>query len=340
MADKEKINYDFSDKTIKRRRSFPKKRAILLAILILLQALCVFGIFTYEPSAPSPQDVIDKYKIFVTPRDDGSLDIEYNLKWTPLDPDEPLTFIYIGMANPDYSIIDYSDNIAEARRYDDSDGEHHIDLHLTREYYKDDTLEISLTINQRYMLFENDEGCFFEFVPSWFNATPITYYKFCWKELGGEISTNADKTEDGWHIWEGSMDPGSYRMLRVGYESFDAPKVDHKPFNSDSVRNNLVAENKAGFVIVMVMIIIFLFVFEIFCFDTIVSYHRGRGFIYGYGHPMYIYGRRNRHYIDAEKKHNASQAAHFSSGHGGSGGHGGSCACACACACAVCGGGS
>ena len=134
MADKEKINYDFTDKTIKKRRTFPKSRAIVLTILILLQALCVFGIFAFEPPVPSPQDVIDKYEIFVTPNEDGSLDIEYNLKWTPLDPDEPLTFIYIGMANPNYNIIDYSGNISEAKRYDDADGEHHIDLYLTRDY--------------------------------------------------------------------------------------------------------------------------------------------------------------------------------------------------------------
>ena len=222
MADKEKINYDFTDKTIKKRRTFPKSRAIILTILILLQALCVFGIFAFEPPVPSPQDVIDKYEVFVTPNEDGSLDIEYNLKWTPLDPDEPLTFIYIGMANPNYSIIDYSGNISEAKRYDDADGEHHIDLYLTRDYYKGDTLEISLKINQRDMLFEKNGSCFFEFVPSWFNATPITSYKFCWKELEGENSTNADRSEDGWHIWEGSMTPGRYRMLRVSYDSFDA----------------------------------------------------------------------------------------------------------------------
>ena len=97
MAKLKDKDYDFSAEAVKRRRTLPKGRIIALTVLVILQILCVVFIFLYEPS---PKDVIENYEIYVTPKDDGTLDIEYKLLWTPLDPDEPLTFVYLGVANP------------------------------------------------------------------------------------------------------------------------------------------------------------------------------------------------------------------------------------------------
>ena len=57
MDKKNDVKYDFSDKTIKRRRTFPKGKVILLTVLVILQVLCVLGIVLYRTK---PQDIIDK----------------------------------------------------------------------------------------------------------------------------------------------------------------------------------------------------------------------------------------------------------------------------------------
>ena len=299
MAEQNDVKYDFSEQTIKKRRSLPKGRIVLIVLMVALQVLCVLGIIFYRPS---PQDVIDSYRVYVTPKDDGSLDVQYMFTWTPLDADEPLTFVYVGMANPDFTVIEHSDNITEVEKYDDYEGECHVDLYLDKNYYKGETLEFSFTVNQRSMLCERYGEYMYEFVPCWFNSTPISSYTFYWKQLPGERESNAETVKDGWHVWHGSMEPGEYRMMRIGYEPFDAPTVEYEPFYEGSVHNDLESE-RIPVIMILVIFIIVLFVFQVFCFDTVVSYHRGRGFIYGYGHPMYVYGRPNRHYRRAQEKY-------------------------------------
>ena len=261
MDKKIDVEYDFSDKTIKRRRTLPKGKIILLTILIILQVLCVLGIVLYRPK---PQDIIDKYEIYVTPQDDGSLDIEYRLTWTPLDESEPLTFVYLGIANPDYTVLGHSTNITRVECYDDSDGECHVDLHFGKKLYKNDTIEFSVTINQKNMLCERDGEYFYEFVPGWFNSTPISSYTFHWKNDGSIKSSNSDYSVNGWQVWSGSMDAGEYRMMRASYSELDAPTVEYKPFYDGGVHNDLHSE-RVGFIVVFVVLIIVLFIFEIFC---------------------------------------------------------------------------
>ena len=125
MARKTIVDYDFSKEEIKKRRKFPKLRAIALGCLIAFQLLCVFIAFTYEPK---PDDKIDCYEIYVVPKDDGTLDIEYKIRWTPLKVGEPLTWVYIGVPNPVYTILEYSDNIKSIDRYVDENDMCHMDI--------------------------------------------------------------------------------------------------------------------------------------------------------------------------------------------------------------------
>lgn len=325
MAEDKDVKYDFSEETIKRKRKFPVARTVLLVILILLQiglaALMVF----YEPK---PQDEIAKYRVYVTPKSDGTLDIEYRILWTPLDEDEPLTFIYVGVPNHNCTVTGYSDNVSYVEEYYQG-GQCHVDLILDREYYAGETLEIALNINQGSMLCRRGDQYFYELVPCWFNATPVSSYTFFWRKTEGDISTNSDSESEDWYIWNGSMEPGDYRLMRVDREPSDAKTTYYGPFDDSDVYNELHSD-RIGIIILLAVGILVLFIFEVFLVDTVISYYRGRGFISGYGHPMYTYGRANRFYIIAHNQHSVDNAAIHSNGVGGHGG----CACACACACA------
>ena len=105
--------YDFTSETVEKKRKFPLVNTIILILLVLAQAACVLAIVIYDPK---PQDIIEDYTIYVTPLDNGSLNIEYRFRWTALDTSEDLTWVEIGMPNEYFSVLgDFSDNISGAK---------------------------------------------------------------------------------------------------------------------------------------------------------------------------------------------------------------------------------
>lgn len=319
---KKKSIYDFSEEAIKKRRTFPTPRLILLIALIIVQVFFVLFMIFYEPT---PQDKIEKYEIFVTPKDDGTLDIEYKIRWMPLDTSEPLSWVYIGVPNPEYTVLEYSSNIKSIEKYYDDYDMCHMDIEFKNNYVANQVFNFSVKINQRYMLCEDNGNKFYELVPCWFNSINVENYSFNWYDNGKISSSNSATKNGNWLNWSGSMEAGEYRLLRVNYSEFNAPTVRYQSFDDSGVGNSL-EDDKWTAVFFGILIISFCFIVELFIIDCFVSYHRGRGFFRGYGHHMYIYGRSNPKYKEAEVRHNAS--------HGGRGHGGGGCACACACACA------
>lgn len=305
----------YSEEEILKRRTFPKKNTIWLCVCVILQAILVLVAVFYQPK---PQDKIEDYRVTVTPLTDGSLDIEYYLKWIPLDTSEPLTWIEIGTANEQFSIDrSYNSPNIHTITKQNEDGFTGVRIDFDRAYSAGDVLEITFKINQRRILCRDDEGYFHEFVPGWFNATPVEHYEFRWKSSGSE----------GDHVWQGEMACGEYVMLNVHYtdpHEFDGQStVDYEPFDDEGVYDELW-ETKFGVVMTMIFFIVMLLVAEVYIVDSYVSYHRGRGFICGYGHHVHVYGRVNPRYSRARAAHQATSSH--------SGGRG--CACACACACA------
>lgn len=314
--------YDFDSDTVEKKRKFPIANTILLVILVVVQLACVLGMILYNPK---PQDVIEDYTIYVTPLENGSLNIEYRFKWTALDEDEELTWVEIGMANEYFTILDgFSDNIRTIDRYTDDEGYCYAQIYFKRAYVAGETLDFSFKVNQREMLASKKGDLFYELVPGWFNYAEVKHYSFNFRKYGDIDSFNGDSQTSEWLTWEGSLSYGDYVRMRVDYNSFDAPTVDHYKFNGDGAFDGL-AEDKLAIVFLLGFVIIAALIGELVIVDSYVSYARGRGFLHGYGHPMHVYGYSNPRYVGAYRAHNASRG-------GGGGGRG--CACACACACA------
>lgn len=315
----------YSPETIMEKRKFPKGYTILLVILIVVQLLLIVGGIFYKAS---PQDRIDSYEVYVTPLSDGTLDIKYKIKWTALDTSEPLTWIDIGMANPNFVIYGgYTKNIDRIIEHIDIDGYCSARIYLKDSYIGGESLYFEFEINQSNMLYESNGAYAYEFVPSWFNEIPVTSYAFYWLDSNNVIGANADSFNGIWHKWEGSLEPGDYRLLKVNYSEFNAPTVYYREFD-DRGAFNALAEDKYGVWALIAIFLIVTIVFEVYIIDAYVSYNRGRGFLTGYGHSVHTYGYTNPRYIAA---HRANTSSHHS-GRGGRGG--GGCACACACACA------
>ena len=182
------------------------------------------------------------------------------------------------------------------------------------------------------MLCQDLDSYFYEFVPCWFNSTPVENYEFKWKKTDYIDEADGAKMKNSCYVWSGSLDCGEYEILQVSYD-LDAFKdveiVEYEPFYTDGAYNQL-EENQTGNRVLYCFGIIILLCVEIYLLDSHVSYRRGRGFLAGYGHPIHTYGYHNPRYIKAYNRAHTST----STGRGGGGFHGGGCACACACACA------
>ncbi len=318
----------FSEEYIKTHRKFPVKNTVIIVFCIIAQIGLVFFAATTEPK---PIDVIEKYTVTVEPLGNGTLDIEYSVLWKALDATEDLTWVQIGLPNENCSVYknSLSENIMDYS-YLDEEGYTGIRLDFIKGYGYGETVEFSFRVNQRNMLCKDEESCFYEFVPNWFNSIPVEFYKFRWKQTESCTGAVGAKVEDGYYIWSGSLDCGEYKSMFVSYEpdAFgNAETVEYIPFSSDGAYNALEEERIFNIVLCVIIIIVLLGV-EIYLLDSHVSYHRGRGFLRGYGHPIHIYGGQNPIYV---REYNRAKSY---TGHGSGGYRGGGCACACACACA------
>lgn len=327
MAEKKVHNDPYSEENIKKKRKFPKSNTALLVILAILQVLLILFAIFFQPK---PQDVISDYVITVSPDEDGGLIMEYSFVWTALDTDEPLTWVEIGVANPHLTYYEdlLSSNIKRISLTEDGDYVA-LRLDLDRAYRGGEILRFSFTVKQYDVLCKDESGYFYEFIPGWFNATPVNHYTFRWAADKGVMSTNSHTKAGSYYVWEGEMPCGTYVNMNVRYHStsFDnVYTVEYEPFDDSGVANDL-REDKIGMVALMVLLILLIGLAQMYLVDSFVSYSRGRGFLRGYGHHVHVYGYSNPHYVSARNLHNASS--------GGRGGFsGGGCACACACACA------
>lgn len=321
---------DYSAKTIENRRKFPIRNTAIIAICVVAQVFLAYFAITAKSE---PQDIIEKYNVTVEPLEDGSLDIEYSFLWKAIDETEELTWVDIGMANSMFTV--YEDSISgNIKAYTEiyEDGYTGVRLDFKRGYKGGENIQFSFKVNQKYMLCKDLDSYFYEFVPCWFNSTPVENYEFRWKKSDSSFGADGAEQKNNIYIWSGAFDCGEYEVMQVSYDltTFtDAETVEYEPFMANGAYNQL-AEDRIVKIVVFCIGIIILLVVEIYLLDSHVSYRRGRGFLVGYGHPIHTYGYQNPRYIKAYNRAHAST----STGRGGGGFRGGGCACACACACA------
>lgn len=320
---KDKNNY--TEEYVRKHRTFPVGNTVLLVLLVAVQVCLVIFAVRYSPQ---PQDIIRDYTVTVEPREDGSLDIEYRFHWEAVDTSEELTWVEIGMANPNYTVYpsSVSPNVSSHPPISE-DGYVALRLDFNSVYKGGDTLGFGFKVNQKQMLCQSGDGYLYEFVPGWFNSTPVENYEFRWKASEDTVSAAGAELRDGYYVWSGSFGCGEFTQMAVRYSS-DAfagqATVERTPFDSSGAYNEL--EEEKGVVCMMVcLVVIVLLIFEVYIVDSYVSYNRGRGFLSGYGHRVHTYGRLNPHYRRAHAHHTSQNSR---------GGFGGGCACACACACA------
>ena len=211
---------DYTPETIRRKRKLPKAQIYLMCILVVLELSAVAAMILFKPT---PKDMIRQYDVTVEPCSDGTLNIHYDITWTALDEEEPLTWVEVGMPNPQYTLVESSVPNNSSNTDEDGDRCTHC-FYFDDAYSSGETVQFSFTINARDMLALSNEGYFYEFVPGWFNEIAVESYTFKWKLSDHVLSHNAPAIEAGYAVWKGSLSYGGYVPMQIRYDdsAFDS----------------------------------------------------------------------------------------------------------------------
>ena len=272
---------------------------VALTIVILMQT----GITSY---AAGNLDEIEDYTITVNVREDGTLDIKYEVVWKVLSDkkgSEPVTWVKVGIPNSHVDTVEaITDNIKEAKYY--SSGGDFVRVDFTKEYHEGETFDFAFTIHQTHMYMLEDDSIKYGFTAGWFEDIVVDKITIRWNKIWVAESTASDISEDGKYlVWSGENLPeGEHFSTSVRY-----PKDTFATDENQQYEERSSGKLSAGWIIVIIIIAVVVIGFLVIIIDD--DYGGGSGF--GGGRGVFI-----------------SSCARSS------------CACAsCACACACAGGG-
>lgn len=291
-----------------------KKMKKLLFIIV-----CFFSFFLLSScDEDKTLDEIESYKITVDQRDDGTLDLRYEIKWLVLDDTEPLEWVKIGIPN-EYigDLINLSNDVLNAYLFDD-DGDF-IRCDLKEKAYKNDIVTFDFKFHLLRIYTFNDETISYDFTPGWFDDIEVKKLQVLWNKNNVKDS-NASSVIDDYLLWDKSLKKGEKINVKVLYDKALYP--------------NLIEtkDQKLGIIIAVASISIFVVLFIVIFIIVVIktknnSYEAYRGFS-GENfsrYPMWYYCT----FYNSGRSKNGKAINPPSSSHTSH-----SCACACACACA------
>ncbi len=166
--------------------------------------------------AAKPLDEIKNYVITVDMRQDGTMDIQYQLDWLVLDDmaEGPLTWVKIGIPNRHVDNIKaLTPNISNIGYM--GDGGSYVRIDLDRAYRAGETVSFGFSIHQSYM-YTLGGMCAYSFTPGWFDGIQVDSLKVLWNKEG-VASSNAMGTQGEYLTWETSLDAGERYKVSVDY---------------------------------------------------------------------------------------------------------------------------
>jgi hypothetical protein len=290
--------------------------------LFFISALLL--LFLAVPAFVSADDtgtykIID-YRVELTPRFDGRVEMAYYQKWAITGGHIP--WITIGAANSNFE-IDQSKNKGNIRKIspNNSTDWQGVKIDLDKDYKPGETFEVGYTLIQSKLFYADKENYKLDFTPGWYDRAvienlTIVIHSFA-KIEQIKARPNPTKIEGQDIIWTTSL--GNGQRFSV---SFSFPKSLMPGVKAGEVKKGA----SAGGVFLIIFVVI---VFVIIAF--LASSAKGHDGNYRRGGGVFFAG-----------SYGGRSGGRSGGGGGGFGGRSVSCACACvgcACACACAGGG-
>lgn len=275
---------------------------------VLLCLLLITSLFSTIAIADKNLDEIERYDIIVNVRQDGTLDMKYEITWKVLSDKngkEPLSWVLVGIPNEHVDQIQaLTDNIKTAVYSHDRGGDF-IRIDFTKDHYEGEVITFSFAIHQSYMyMLDEEDVCRYSFTPGWFEQIEIKELHILWNNNYVVSSDAVHKDDDYLEWYKTDMEAGEHFEINVRYHlsTFDVDESMQYQKKSGASGAKIVLYIFLGIVVLFLLIVII--------FAIMDEYGGGSGF--GGGGGVFI-----------------SSCAHSS------------CACAhsCACACACAGGG-
>ena len=294
-----------------------KNILLLLTFFVLLLLIPNF-------SMAKDLDQINEYNITIDPRNNGSLDIFYNIKWQVLDSDTegPLEWVKVGIPNSSVdSIKAKSSNIKSAKYYKDNGD--YVRIDFKQKYYKDEIVEFSFSIHQDYMYMIENDKCNFEFTPGWFDDIEVKKINIFWNAKNVYTSSSKTTNSDNYLTWSSSLRKGKKLTVNVTYQ-INMLNLDYSKQAKNAPKNAVFNKSSSNYYLNMIKTLVVLIIVV-----YVASIFVGTGY---YSHGGYGYRRHS--YYDSDYDNTSRTSFWSSSSHSSS-----SCVSSCACACACAGGG-
>ena len=234
-----------------------KKLISILTISLLMISTFSFS-FNASAKTSKPIDEIEYYEIRIDPRNDGTLDMHYTIRWKVLDHKSEGKLEWVKIGNPNYhvdEIVGISDNIDEIRSYE-SDGDNFIRIDLDRKYSAGETLTIEYKIHQSYMyIVEEDSHLLrYSFTAGWFPDINVKEIKVLWNSKN-VLEASSNKKEDGYYVWADSLKMDERFNVSVKYNS-DVFEYDLDEQYVEGAKSNAALIIIIIFIVILVIVVI------------------------------------------------------------------------------------
>ena len=211
------------------KMNFLRRLALLCAVLTcgMLLALPAAAAEADAPYAEDgDMDYIRSYVVTVDPREDGSVDITYDIDWQVIDGDKTdyLSWVKIGLANSSVDeLTPLTDTISNLQYT--SDGGSYAKVVFRHRYYAPDvaaanggesSVHFAFSVHQSHLFTKNDDGTAnFAFAPGWFDDLSVENMQVRWHNYDGFVADNTGVDGD-YLTWDfGAMGHGQQAMVHV-----------------------------------------------------------------------------------------------------------------------------
>ncbi len=283
-------------------------KTIRRVFCLLLVTVFMLSFTPVRARAEEDKDHIHEYVVTVTPRADGTLDINYHIRWEAVDPSEPLEWVLVGIPNKHVDTITPKNSFIKKARYVSENGSY-VRIDFDRGFKNGEIVEFEFSIHQSWMSFKTTENLDksekeilkYTFVPGWFDEIVVDHCVVKWnKALFPVLASDTNKLDGDYLIWEKSLEKGERMTCTIEYSTTTFPYNEDEAYYDDHESEN----SEVLFWIIVIIVVVLVLALVIVAIDD------GYGGGFGGGGVYY----------------RSSCAS--------------SCACAsCACACACAGGG-
>lgn len=267
-----------------------------LVITIFLALIAIF-MFVCKCEAVDLDEIIS-YTTTLSPRDDGTLDIKYNIQWKVLDSttEGPLEWVKIGIPNQHVdNIKKISDNINKIKY--SSSGGNYVIIDFKDKYEAGETVTFEFSIHQSYMYtINNSTGkVSYTFTPGWFEDIEVKQATIKWESKDVTRHTGSESGE--YIVWSRALGKNQKLTAKVEYSvsrfnlDYNKQAGNQKSTNSTNSTSNTSGTSMFSIVIIFVLLVI---VFTAIIVLEVISppYYRHGG--YGYYDTYYPY--RHHHH--------------------------------------------